>query len=563
MRKIQNKDLAELLMQLRFTPEKKRLRQLEAAEALAAIVEKDKQYPFEFVFFRITGFHPKGPSRQPLMSGSQLLSDLGVFIAKLSSQLAIPAAGQGERVFDVEQLARTLGVSSKTIARWRQRGLIARKFVFEDGGKRLGFLESRVDEFLRANPDLCARARGFSRMTEAQRNSMIRRAAALAAKSNLTRHQVIVKVAAEFGRSRETVRSALVNYEKAHPDKPLFKRPPGVTSQAQAAEIHRLFKEGWSARDLAKRFGRSRSSIYRIINTRRARELLRRKIEFIPSDEFLLPDARERILGAEPAGAPQATGPIPAFVPTTASLSDYLGAIKKAPALNREQELDLFRRYNYLKYLACAERGKIKAALASGRLAQRIEGYIARAEQIRQTIIEANLHLVVTIARRHASGGASLPELISEGNVALMRAVEKYDYSRGFRFATFASWTIAKDFARKMPARAARRDREAAASLAKMQQGLGEQEAEDLAAIERAHQSLAQVIKDELTAREQYVILNRFGPIGQPIKKKTKTLKEIGQDLGLTKERVRQIELQALQKLRQSLGPKEFELLTR
>jgi len=170
---------------------------------------------------------------------------------------------------------------------------------------------------------------------------------------------------------------------------------------------------------------------------------------------------------------------------------------------------------------------------------------------------------VVTIARRHASGGASLPELISEGNVALMRAVEKYDYSRGFRFATFASWTIAKDFARKMPARAARRDREAAASLAKMQQGLGEQEAEDLAAIERAHQSLAQVIKDELTAREQYVILNRFGPIGQPIKKKTKTLKEIGQDLGLTKERVRQIELQALQKLRQSLGPKEFELLTR
>ena len=85
----------------------------------------------------------------------------------------------------------------------------------------------------------------------------------------------------------------------------------------------------------------------------------------------------------------------------------------------------------------------------------------------------------------------------------------------------------------------------------------------DFAAIERERRSLTQVIKNELNKREQYVILNHFGLTGSPIKKKKKTLMQIGEDLSLTKEWVRQIELLALQKLRQSLSSKEFELLTR
>ena len=88
------------------------------------------------------------------------------------------------------------------------------------------------------------------------------------------------------------------------------------------------------------------------------------------------------------------------------------------------------------------------------------------------------------------------------------------------------------------------------------------QAAADIAAIEKARQNLAQVIANNLDEREQYIILNHFGLLGSPIKKKIKTLKQIGEDLGISKERVRQIELFALQKLRQSISPKEFELLT-
>ncbi|UCC22909.1 MAG: sigma-70 family RNA polymerase sigma factor, partial [Planctomycetota bacterium] len=217
----------------------------------------------------------------------------------------------------------------------------------------------------------------------------------------------------------------------------------------------------------------------------------------------------------------------------------------------------------YLKYLACVSRAGIKPGYVRSARLTKVEDCLTKAEAIKKMIIEANLRLVVSIARKHSAGGGSnLPDLISEGNFSLMRAVEKFDYTRGFRFATYASWAIAKDYARRIPAEKARPDKAPTASLQDVQRDLRIAEAADFAAIERARQSLVQVIRDELDEREQYIILNHFGLVGPPVKKKKKTLQQIGQDLDLTKERVRQLELVALQKLRHSLSIEEFELLT-
>ncbi|MHC4434745.1 MAG: sigma-70 family RNA polymerase sigma factor, partial [Planctomycetota bacterium] len=198
--------------------------------------------------------------------------------------------------------------------------------------------------------------------------------------------------------------------------------------------------------------------------------------------------------------------------------------LKGIPVLNREQEVELFRRYNYLKYMALRIRAGMKRTAVSGTRLRLIENHLAQAEEIKARLIEANL-------------------------VSLMRAVEKFDYTRGFRFATFASWIIAKDFARKTPSEKSRLGKATSASLEKVHRDLRAEEAVDFDAMEQAHRSLTQVIEDNLDERERHVIISRFGLVGTPIRKETKTLKQIGAELGLTAERVRQIELVALQKL--------------
>ncbi len=550
-------------MQLRFTPEKKRLKQLDAAEKLFAIIDRNKEYPFEFVCFRITGYHPKSPERSELIKGEELLEDLRVFISKLSGRLARPIAEQNERIYTTEQLAENMSVSTKTIYRWRKQGLIARKFVFDDGIKRFGFTQSKIDEFLNANTSLVSQAKNFSRLTERQKQQIINEAVRLTARTDLSRRRIIEKISDKTGKCHETVRYILRDYEETHPDKAVLRKSSGVIEPADAAELYRLYKQGCNIKEMMNRFDRNRSSIYRIINQRRAKAVLARKIEFVASDEFLREDAEAKILTEHMASAESSlrNNVEPARL-AAGSISEYLRTLKETPVLNREHEVEMFRKYNYLKFLACMLRTGMKPSAASGTILRRIENCLAKADEIQRKIIEANLRLVVGIARRHTVSGTSLIDLVSEGNISLMRAVEKFDYTRGFRFATFASWIIAKDFARKVPARTGRLDKTTTASLASIHRELKTEDSVDFAAMEQAHRSLTQVIEDNLTERERYIILNRFGLVGSPIRKETKTLQEIGDELKLSKERVRQIELLALQKLRQSLSIEEFELLT-
>jgi RNA polymerase sigma factor (sigma-70 family) len=563
MRQIKNQNLAQLLMQLRFTPQKKRRKQLDAAEKLLAIIQSDKEYPFEFVCFHITGFHPKAPMpEQQHIKGDELAEDLRIFIAKLSSQLALAVDEQDQKVYTIEALADSLDVSTKTIHRWRKRGLTARKFVFDDGKKRLGFLQSAVDKFLKENPNLIAKAKIFKRLTKKEKQLIIKQARALASKTTLSRHQTIDRIAAKLGKAHETIRYTLLNYEKANPDKPISNEPAGVISPAEAAELYKIFKQGCSVKELMSRFSRSKSSIYRIINQQRARALLARKIEFVASDKFLEENARQKFL-AKPVGVekPLSTKSIePLELASESLLPQYLQALRNTPVLNREREVELFRRYNYLKYLASAARTGMKPAQVHSDRLNEIENYLAEAETIKKTIIEANLRLVVSIAGKHAAGGANFLELVSKGNFALIKAVEEFDYTKGVRFSKIASLNIAKEYAR-VSGKSTELTREKAGSLANILPFLKMAKA-DSAVIERARHSLVQVIKDELDQREQYIILNHFGLVGSLIRKNKKTLQQIGEDLGLTKERVRQLELIALQKLRNSLSIEEFELLT-
>jgi len=565
MRQIKNQNLSRLLMQLRFTPQKHRRKLLDAAESLLELIDSEKQYPFEFVCFRITGYHPKHPLDQNLINGDELAEDLRTFIARLSGRFAADVSELNEKLYTIEELAKKQEVSTRTIERWRKRGLLARKYVFPNGRKKIGFLQSAVDKFLEKEPEAVSRAKNFTRLTKKEKQQIIRRASNLAAKGHAGRHRIIERISQQTGRAHETIRYILMQYEKSHPSKPVFKRPAGVIDPAHAAELYKMFTQGRTVPELMSRFDRSRSSVYRIINRRRARTLQVMKIEFVASGEFLEDDAAGKILGRSPASEKTRPDEGQAVLDVRGEfvLPQYMQTLKDAPMLDREHEVQLFRRYNYLKYLACITRAGINQACVAGTRLKKIERYIAHADRIKRTLIESNLRLVVSIAMKHVVSGASLADLVSEGNVSLMRAVEQFDYTRGVRFATHASWVIARNYARKMSELTTIGARGRGASAADIHRELTTSKSvANVAAVERTRHSLTEVIKNDLNEREQYVILNHFGLIGTTVKKQKKTLKQIGDDLGLTRERIRQIELIALQKLRQSLSPEQFELLT-
>jgi hypothetical protein len=126
--------LAALARQMAFTPHETLAAQLASAEVLLTDLDPQKAYPFDFVIFRITGYRPKSVSAE-LLTGLALQHDLGLLIEQLSETLGQTTAALREPVLAIEDLTARLNVTSKTIQRWRRRGLPARRFTFPDGKK--------------------------------------------------------------------------------------------------------------------------------------------------------------------------------------------------------------------------------------------------------------------------------------------------------------------------------------------------------------------------------------------------------------------------------------------
>jgi RNA polymerase primary sigma factor/RNA polymerase sigma factor len=231
-------------------------------------------------------------------------------------------------------------------------------------------------------------------------------------------------------------------------------------------------------------------------------------------------------------------------------LPAYLASLYEVPLLTREQEVWLFRRFNYLKYKAAELREQLDVERPSARLMDQIERLYEEIVEVKNRIVRANLRLVVSIAKRRVSPGDSFFDLVSDGNMSLIRAVEKFDYARGNKFSTYASWAIIKNYARTIPDEHRRRDRFRAAD-SEMLHAAADRRADEYQQRLAANDRLRQVGKflDRLDQREQTIIIRRYGLDHE---REPQTLKEVGAALGVTKERVRQIEAKALEKLREA-----------
>lgn len=542
-------------------PRQQQIKQLAAAESLYKILTPAQEYPYEFICFKITGYRPKTSPAVSSINGEDLLKNLPVYIHKASVRLELRTDETNEKIYTLNELAAQLNVSIRTLERWQSRGLIGRKYIFPDGVLKTGFSQTIVNEFVTANPSLVHNAASYSTVEPKVKDEILRYVAQQASQPGLSRTAIIRKAAEQFGRAIETIRLMVTEYEKTQKKTLFLKRRTRIES-ADAADIFRMYQEGKTVDEIAVKYGHSNSSMYRIITQRRVRKLLGTKVDYIPSDEFLRPDAEKSILNDQLSirRTPRKILSDPSAKINQNDWQIFIEAVKKIPMLNRQQELQLFRRYNFVKYLASEKLKKINLHSFCGRIAYQAQELLEEAYRLKNLIIEANLKLVVRIAGRHS--GANIGDLVSEGNIALMRAVEKFDYTKGFRFSTYASWVISRAFARYLPGEMAKAS-QLGSELTLDDNQIAAVENAGIDDVENAHRSLMQVMEENLTEREQHVIRYHFGLSGTMVKKEFKTLKQIGEDLGLTKERVRQIELEALSKLRQTLSPEEFELLTR
>jgi len=235
-------------------------------------------------------------------------------------------------------------------------------------------------------------------------------------------------------------------------------------------------------------------------------------------------------------------------------------AAPSSSLLTTAQEQHLFMRYNYARLRAGAAVKRFRTNPGKG-VVREVALWYGRVKDTREIITQANLALVLAMAKRTRMSDVDFGELVSEGNMALLRAVEKFDAARGFKFSTYACRAILKAFSRI----ALKTSRYRAAFPAEFDPAMerSNYQEERRAGIEQdAVDELQRIIGEnraQLSDVEKDVIQARFA-INRGQDAAAMTLEEVGQVIGVTKERVRQIQNKALEKLRATL---EDEVLIR
>ncbi len=288
----------------------------------------------------------------------------------------------------------------------------------------------------------------------------------------------------------------------------------------------------------------------------------------------------------------------------------YLREISRTPLLTAEEEVTLAKELEAGK----AARARLDAGVTDPAERERLEAEVQVGEAARKRLIESNLRLVVSVARKYLGRGMSFLDLVQEGNIGLQRGVDKFDWRRGFRFSTYAYWWIRQAVSRAVaeqsrtirlpvhiveqltklyntareleiqlgrpptPAEIGERmgidaDRVSEAFRAarvpiSLETPIGEEQESTLADLiadasspapseqaedEVLHQMLDRSLRERLTQREAEVLRLRFG-LGD---NRERTLAEVGQELGISRERARQLETEALRKLRRDMPFKQ------
>jgi len=269
-------------------------------------------------------------------------------------------------------------------------------------------------------------------------------------------------------------------------------------------------------------------------------------VDYVPHPDYRLAAMGDRLFGpdAEPIH-------VPPWRPYAEVGQGDASPPKARLFLSRDQEALLFMRYNYARYRLARVMAAQKRRFARSRAAEAVMWY-RRVLHVQAALVNANMALVVAMARRTRINTVEFGELVSEGNMALLRAVEKFDVARGFKFSTYACRAILKSFGRLATKTGRYRQYFPTEFDPDMEQS-DEIERRHLAQRELAIEDLQRVLlcnTASLTDVEHRVVRARFAVDGA---RTAQTLEQVGREVGLSKERVRQVQNDALTKLRVAL----------
>lgn len=542
--------------QVRYAPVNIRLQQVANAEKLLWELDPEEQYGYQSLCEQITAFKPdEYPALK--IDGGEVIHDLGLFVEQVSDSADVDAGDLDERVLTVEDVSARFNVSTKTVDRWRKKGLPSRRFRFK-GRKRIGFLESTVEEFAKRHPNDVNRGSQFSQLTQEERELIVMRARRLA-KAGGCPTEISKRLAYRMNRSAETIRYTLRHFDEQHPEQAVFPGHKGPMTDERRSEIFEAHRAGTPSEELAEEYCRSKTSIHRLVTEERARRLFEEKLDFMDSPEFHEETSQlDNIEAAIFGDPPEYDAKSKKVQKAPPGLPPYLASLYSVPLLNRAQEQYWFRKLNYLKFKASTLRDEINKSRPRVRDMEKVERLVDEATEIKNFLIRSNLRLVVSIAKKHIQPGRNFFEMVSDGNMSLIRAIEKFDYTQGNKFSTYASWAIMKNFARSIPQEYKVLDR--------YRTGLDEvfmvktevkssEFAEQRTNVEQ--RDAIEGILGELEERERAILMHRYGLNrgSEP-----ETLEQVGQRFGVTKERIRQIEKRALSKARKFAEAEKIDI---
>ncbi len=318
-----------------------------------------------------------------------------------------------------------------------------------------------------------------------------------------------------------------------------------VRAELSAKKLKRTFRRRRLEESFVKFCQLSTDSSARSCSTAEFELLKQRAADFVASEDFVSPGAEREILGDD--FLTKCDEGVSKRSVKRVSLPPHLASLCEEQLLNPEQERQLFRRMNYLRFRAHQILASPNCSCTEQWDVERAQGLLRAADWYRDSIVKANVRLVISVVKKFVNPHCVFDDLLSDGIMALIRSVEKFDYQLGFRFSTYATQVVRRNSYRFVMDK---QDERLKVSNSISEQGLDI--AEDLLPSSMDEQKwnalrshLGELLS-RLDRREKFIIRARFSLGGH---RRVQTLQSLADCLHISKERVRQLEKRAMEKL--------------